>query len=97
MRFLLTALLSCLLLLPSLAEGKPNILWIFVEDLSPWMASYGHDANKGKTPTLDNLSSQGVRFSRCYVPAPVCSACRSAIITGVYQTTTGTHNHRPER
>lgn len=81
------------------AQGtsKPNILWIYCEDLSPWMESYGYPVNAGKTPTLDQLSSSGVRFSRCYVPAPVCSACRSAMITGVYQTTTGTHQHRSSR
>lgn len=79
------------------AADKPNILWIFCEDLSPWMASYGHPVNAGKTPTLDKMSSNGVRFSRCFVPAPVCSAIRSAMITGVYQTTTGLHNHRSSR
>jgi len=79
------------------ATEKPNILWIFCEDLSPWMESYGYPVNAGKTPTLDKLSSKGVRFERCYVPAPVCSACRSAMITGVYQTTTGTHHHRSSR
>lgn len=79
------------------ASTKPNILWIFCEDLSPWTESYGFPVNAGKTPALDKLTSNGVRFSRCYVPAPVCSACRSAMITGVYQTTTGTHQHRSSR
>ncbi|MGB1259771.1 MAG: sulfatase-like hydrolase/transferase [Akkermansiaceae bacterium] len=97
---LLLSLLSCILYLaspPCQAKSQPNILWIFCEDLSPWMESYGHSVNAGKTPTLDKLSSNGLRFSRCYVPAPVCSACRSAMITGVYQTTTGTHQHRSSR
>lgn len=76
---------------------RPNILWIYCEDLSPWMASYGHPVNAGKTPSLDQLSANGVRFERAYVPAPVCSSCRSGMITGVYQTTTGTHNHRSSR
>ncbi|NWK55843.1 sulfatase [Verrucomicrobiaceae bacterium N1E253] len=79
------------------SETRPNILWIYCEDLSPWMASYGHPGNAGKTPTLDQLATNGVRFERAYVPAPVCSACRSGMITGVYQTTTGTHNHRSSR
>ncbi len=92
---LLLIFLSCPL--TALAAKKPNILWIFCEDLSPWMESYGFPVNAGKTPTLDKLSSNGVRFSRCYVPAPVCSACRSAMMTGVYQTTTGTHQHRSSR
>ncbi len=81
----------------SVFAQKPNILWIYCEDLSPWMESYGHTVNAGKTPALDKLSATGVRFTRCYVPAPVCSACRSAMITGVFQTTTGTHQHRSSR
>lgn len=79
------------------AAGKPNILWIYCEDLSPWMESYGHEVNAGKTPTLDGLSAGGIRYTRAYVPAPVCSSCRSGMITGLYQTTTGTHNHRSSR
>lgn len=95
-------LMSCMLfalLQTSFAQEakKKNILWIYVEDLSPWLSAYGFEVNAGKTPTLDNMIENGTRFSRCYVPAPVCSACRSAMITGVYQTTTGTHQHRSSR
>lgn len=93
----LIAVFLSLIALPLSAAEKPNILWIFCEDLSPWMGSYGFPVNEGKTPALDQLSKDGIRFSRCYVPAPVCSACRSAMITGVYQTTTGTHQHRSSR
>ena len=83
---------------PEPANGsKPNILWIFIEDMSAWIDCYGSEVNKGKTPTIDRLASQGVRFTRCYVPCPVCSPCRSAMITGAYQTTTGIHNHRSSR
>ena len=76
---------------------KPNILWIYIEDMSPWIGCYGDTVNKDATPTIDALAAAGVRFNRCYVPAPVCSPCRSALITGAYQTTTGTHNHRSSR
>ena len=76
---------------------KPNILWIYIEDMSPWIGCYGDTVNKDATPTIDALAASGVRFSRCYVPAPVCSPCRSALITGAYQTTTGIHNHRSSR
>ncbi|NIP96734.1 MAG: sulfatase-like hydrolase/transferase, partial [Akkermansiaceae bacterium] len=75
----------------------PNILWIFIEDMSAWIDCYGDKVNKGKTPSIDALADQGVRFTRCYVPCPVCSPCRSAMITGAYQTTTGLHNHRSSR
>lgn len=86
-------------LLPSFltAAEKPNILWIFSEDLSPYMGCYDDPINKGFTPVIDKFAADGVLFKRAYVPAPVCSACRSAMITGVMQTTTGTHQHRSSR
>jgi len=69
------------------ATDRPNILWIAVEDISPFLGCYGH-ANA--TPNLDRLAKGGVRFARAFMPAPVCSACRSALITGQMQTTLGT-------
>jgi len=92
-----TLLVYALLSVSSLAADKPNILWIFSEDLSPYMGCYDDPINKDHTPTIDKLAAEGVLFKQTFVPAPVCSACRSALITGVYQTTTGTHQHRSSR
>jgi len=78
-------------------KKQPNILWIFAEDLSPFMGVYGDSINKNATPVIDKLASEGVLFNRAYATAPVCSAARSALITGVMQTTTGTQNHRSSR
>jgi len=83
--------------LAAAAAKRPNILWIFSEDLSPYMGCYGDPINTGHTPSIDALASQGVLFKHAYMPAPVCSPCRSAMITGVMQTTTGTHQHRSSR
>ena len=74
MRCFLFVLLA--LVLPVQAE-KPNILWIYIEDMSPWIGSYGDEVNKDATPTIDALAATGVKFTRCFVPAPVCSPCRS--------------------
>lgn len=93
----LLLLASCLLSLASAAERRPNILWIFSEDLSPYMGCYDDPINKDHTPAIDKFASEGVLFKRAFMPAPVCSAARSAMITGVYQTTTGTHQHRSSR
>lgn len=79
------------------AQAKPNILWIFPEDLSPYIGCYGDPINTGHTPAIDQLAEEGVLFQKAYVSAPVCSASRSAIITGVTQTTTGTQAHRSSR
>lgn len=77
------------------AKKKPNILWIIAEDMNPWMSCYGDKLLT--TPNFDGMAERGVRFSRSYVNAPVCSSCRSGLITGTYQTTLGIHNHRSSR
>ena len=46
---------------------------------------------------MDRLAKEGTRFSRAFVTAPVCSPCRSALITGMYQTSIGAHHHRSGR
>ncbi len=76
-------------------EEKMNILWLFCEDISPWMPAYGDSTVQ--TPNIDFLAQNGVLFSNCYATASVSSASRSAIITGAMQTTTGMHNHRSGR
>ncbi len=75
--------------------SRPNILWLYVEDMNDWMGCYGDKIIK--TPSIDSLAATGVRFDRAYMPAGVCSATRSALITGTMQTTFGIHNHRSSR
>jgi len=79
------------------AKDRPNILWLFAEDTSPWMGCYGDPVNRGHTPNIDSLAERGVRFSRAYVPAPVCSPCRSAMMCGMNQIRFGAHEHRSSR
>ncbi|MCF8226212.1 MAG: sulfatase [Bacteroidales bacterium] len=73
-------------------EVPPNILWIIAEDLSPDLGCYGNTVVS--TPNLDQLAVEGTLFQNVYVTGPVCSASRSAMITGCYQTSIGAHNHR---
>ena len=75
--------------------NSPNVLWIFIEDMNDWLGGYGHQVVP--TPNIDQLAENGVRFDRAYMPAGVCSPSRSAVITGMYQTTIGAHNHRSSR
>jgi len=77
------------------AKVKPNILWIYLEDTSPLLNSYGNSLIE--TPNIDALAKKGVVYKHVYMPAPVCSATRSSIITGVMSTTWGTHNHHSSR
>jgi arylsulfatase A-like enzyme len=74
---------------------RPNIVWIVVDDMSANFSCYGETTVK--TPHVDQLAADGTRFSKAFVTAPVCSPCRSALITGCYQTTIGAHHHRSGR
>ena len=78
----------------STKDGKPNVLWIFIEDASCHISCYGETAIQ--TPNIDALAEEGVRFENAFVTAPVCSPSRSALVTGMYQTTSGSHNHRSQ-
>lgn len=80
---------------PASAAERPNILWFVVDDMSANFSCYGETAIQ--TPAVDRLAAEGTKFTRAYVTAPVCSTCRSALITGMYQTTIGAHHHRSGR
>jgi arylsulfatase A-like enzyme len=74
---------------------RPNIVWVIVDDMSAQFSCYGEKLIT--TPHVNRLAREGTRFSRAFVTAPVCSPCRSAMITGMYQTTIGAHHHRSGR
>lgn len=74
---------------------RPNILWIVAEDMSDNWSCYGESTIQ--TPNIDQLASEGELFENAFVTSPVCSPCRSSLITGMYQTTIGAHNHRSQK
>lgn len=71
---------------------RPNILWITAEDMSPALGCYGDDY--AISPNLDQLAAEGVRYTKAFATAPVCSPARSCLINGVYATSQGTHQMR---
>jgi uncharacterized sulfatase len=79
---------------PAAAESdtRPNILWLSCEDISPHIGCFGDP--HAITPNIDRLAAEGVRFTHAFTTAGVCAPCRSGIITGMYQTTLGTHHMR---
>ena len=80
---------------PQSLGQRPNIVWFVVDDMSANFSCYGERLIQ--TPNVDRLAREGTRFSRAFVTAPVCSPSRSALITGMYQTTIGAHHHRSGR
>lgn len=77
---------------PKQSSKYPNILWIMADDMGVEMGCYG--VSIMRTPNIDGLASEGARYTRCFTTAPVCSPSRSAIMTGMYQTTINAHDHR---
>ncbi|TNG03057.1 MAG: arylsulfatase, partial [Gammaproteobacteria bacterium] len=66
---------------------KPNIVIIFADDLG--YADIGSYGGRNATPNLDRMASEGIRFTDFYVPSPVCSASRAALLTGSYNSRVG--------
>lgn len=94
-RFLLLTAIAALTLQFPLAHGadtKPNILWIIGDDLGDELGCYGY--SMAHTPNMDRLACEGIRYPNAFATAPVCSASRSAFITGMYQTRIGCQDHR---
>jgi arylsulfatase A-like enzyme len=74
---------------------RPNILWIVGENFGLDLGCYG--GKHVHTPNLDALAADGVRYVNVFSTSPVCAPSRSAFMTGMYQTSTDTHNMRSHR
>ena len=98
MKYIKVLLLISVCLSVSLIEAqkkhtKPlNVVWISTEDMGPILGSYGIDAIK--TPNLDKLAKEGVRYTNAYSTVGVCAPSRFSIITGMYAARLGAHNMR---
>lgn len=83
MRLLLCfALFLCCHQGPFAQNKRPNVLFIFVDDLRPDLGCYGN--TEVKSPFLDAFARQGVVFQNQYVAVPTCGASRASILTGMY-------------
>jgi len=73
--------------LPSFAVEKPHILWLTSEDHGPEMGCYGDLV--ARTPNVDALAAKGMLFKKAWSVAPVCAPARTAIISGMYPSSSG--------
>lgn len=65
------------------SNEPPNVVIIFADDLGYGdIGAYG--AKGFDTPNLDSMAVQGIRFTNFYVPAPVCTPSRAALLVGAY-------------
>ena len=87
--------LTCLLLFtlgPWLFAAKPNIIFVMADDMGWGQTGYrGHPVLK--TPNLDAMASNGLRFERFYAGNPVCSPTRATVLTGRTNDRAGVLSH----
>lgn len=96
-RLILSGTLTGTMLLPNLVTGsmfsqipenKPNVVIIFADDMGYGdLGCYG--ATQYRTPNIDNLANQGIRFTDFLVPSAVCTASRAGLMTGCYPNRVG--------
>ena len=74
-------------------KTKPNFIIIFADDLGYGdLGSYGHPTIK--TPHLDRMASEGMRFTQFYVGSSICTPSRAALLTGKLPVQTGMYGKR---
>lgn len=74
------------------ASEQPNFLFVIADDCTYWdMECYGGQA---KTPNLNRLCEEGLKFTSCFQAAPMCSPTRHCLYTGIYPVKSGAYpNH----
>ncbi len=71
-----------------MSPDRPNVLFIFPDQLGAhYMGCYGHP--QVRTPALDRLAAESLRFTRAYTASPLCTPFRGTLFTGRYPVQTG--------
>ena len=81
--------IACLILcagFDALAQNRPNVVFIMVDDWNDWVGCLGH--KQAQTPNVDRLARRGLLFTNAHCVAPVCNPSRVATLTGLRPDTT---------
>ena len=87
MKIIITALLSIVWLAQAQAASKPNMVFVIADDCT--FRDIGCYGGQARTPHIDKLATEGMRFTRCFQAAPMCSPTRHNIYTGLYPVKSG--------
>jgi len=79
---------SALSVVHAAETSKPNIIFFLIDDQrNDTLGCAGHPIIK--TPVIDSMAAEGVRFENAFVTTPICAASRASILTGLHETTHG--------
>ena len=87
MKIIITALFSIVWLAQAQAASTPNMVFIIADDCT--YRDIGCYGGQARTPHIDKLATEGMRFTRCFQAAPMCSPTRHNIYTGLYPVKSG--------
>jgi N-sulfoglucosamine sulfohydrolase len=94
MRLLVLFLAQAMLAIPARAADRNVVFFVADDHGTEALGAYG---NPGvKTPSLDQLASEGVRFTHAFATTASCSASRSVLLTGVHNHRNGQYGHEHE-
>jgi uncharacterized sulfatase len=77
---------------PGAPAGRPNFAWFICEDSSPDFGCYG--VPEARTPNIDRIAAEGVRFTNAFTTYGVCAPSRAGIVTGMYPMSIGAQHMR---
>src|ERR687898_3488687 len=78
--------------LATMPDRPPNVLLVMADQLVPFLTgAYGHPVVR--TPALDRLAAEGIRFDAAYTPYPLCSPARASFMTGRYASRLGFYDN----
>jgi len=87
---LVTSAVPFVFLASLVANEKPNVLFIAIDDLNDWVGCLkGHP--QVKTPNIDRLASMGMLFTNAHCQAPISGPSRASVMTGLYPSTSGNY------
>jgi arylsulfatase A-like enzyme len=83
-------LFFCLIQKQSIAQEKPNVLFISIDDLNDYIACM-KGSIRIPTPNIDRLLKSGTLFTNAHCQAPICGPSRASLLSGLYPTSSGNY------
>ena len=80
--------------LPALAAGRPNVLFLAIDDQNDWIGCLGGHPQV-RTPNIDRLARRGTLFTNAHCQSPLCNSSRASLLTGLRPSSTGIYGLAP--